>query len=354
MRSGTLAALLALALTSDVTHDASDVLYFEMIAALSAAFVGIILLLFALWRLWSLAPGKPQWQPPTNRQLGRLALHSYASYMLALAYGPHVLTILIARLLGVDAVAIFGFARGFADQVRRYLPTDLLQSVIRPALIAYYSASNDFNGLMLRLGLWLKTSLIILLPLLAFFSVFGELGATALGGEPFHAAWPVLVLLLCVAGLMSWRRVVELASYSVMASDICVRAGVVLVLMLPIIVVVLVLTDSLLLTVALVMVAEAIFCLRVLHMLRYRGFFYTLPKGGFMRLLFTLILSIALLCLIRDLFAPQLMAAVTSTLMVSLLIMRIMHPLSADEDALVISWSPRLARLIGCRPGAVQ
>jgi len=348
IRSGTLAVLLALALNSGVAHDASDVMRFELIAALSAGGVGIVLLIHALWRLWPLTPAKSEWRPPANRRLLKLALHSYTSYLLALAYGPHVLTILIARILGVDAVAIFGFARGFADQVRRYLPTDLLQGVIRPALVAYYSATNDFSGLMLRLGLWMKSSLIILLPLLAFFCIFGELGSTALGGEKFHAAWPVILLLLCVAGMMAWRRVVELASYSVMASDVCVRAGVVLVLMLPIIAGVLLLAESLLLAVALVVTAEAIFCFRVLLMLRQRGFSYTFQKGGFMRLLFTLILSIALLWLIRDLFEPQLMVAVMATLLVCSLSMRFIRPFNRDEDALVADWSPRLAKLLGC------
>jgi O-antigen/teichoic acid export membrane protein len=354
IRAGTLAAQLALALHSGVAHDARDVLRFELIAAISAAIAGAVLLAHVLWRLWPLAPSNPLWRPPASRQLMHLALHTYTNYLLALAYGPQVLTMLIARLLGVDAVAIFGFARGFADQVRRYLPTDLLQSVIRPALVAYYSASNDFPGLMLRLGLWLKSSLIILLPLLVFFCVFGEMGSTVLGGERFRTAWPVVVLLLCGAGMMAWRRVVELASYTVMEPDICVRAGVVLVLVPPVMAGLLALTGSLLLAVALAVVAEAVFCLRVLQMLRQRSFSYVMLQGGFMRLLFALILSIAILGLMRGVFAPHLMAAATTTLVVCLLVMRVMRPLSADEDALVAGWSPRLAQMAGCNSGAVR
>lgn len=354
IRAGTLAAQMAVALNSGAMHNADDVLRFELIAAISAAFVGAVLLAYALWRLWPLAPSNLRWRPPTNRQLLHLALHTYTSHLLALAYGPQVFTMLIARLLGVDAVAIFGFARGFADQVRRYLPTDLLQSIIRPALVAYYSTTNDFPGLMLRLGLWLKTSLIFLLPLLAFFCVFGELGSTALGGERFRTAWPVVVMLLFGAGMMAWRRVVELASYSVMAPEVCVRAGVVLLLVPPLMVGLLALSGSLLLAVALVVAAEAVFCLRVLQLLRQRGFSCGSSGGVIMRLPFALILSIALLWLTRGLFAQHLLVAATVTLMVCFLVMRVIRPLSVDEGALVAGWNPWLAELAGCRSGAVR
>lgn len=352
VRVGTLTLLLALALASGDAHDALDLLRFELIAASAAALTGALLLARALWRLWPLPAASPQWQAPSLRQMLHLGLHTYASYVLALAYGPQVLTMLIARLLGVEAVAIFGFARGFADQVRRYLPTDLLQSIFRPALVAYYSASLDFAGLMLRLGLWLKASLMLLLPLLAFFAVFGEQGAAALGGERFRAAWPVLLLLLCGAGMLAWRRVLELASYAVMAPDLCVRAGMLLVAVLPIVVAVLALTGSLLAAVAVVVVAEAGFCLRVLQLLRQRGFSYVQHRGEFMRLLLILVLSVALLWGLRSLFAPPLWAAAAITLGVCLLALRVLRPLSAPEDALVADWSPRLAQWAGCAAGA--
>ena len=168
IRSGVLAVLLVFALYSGSVNNAEDILRFELIAASSALLMGTILLIAALRQLWPISTSTPDWKPSTKKQLFQLALHSYTSYLLALAYGPQVLTMILARILGVEAVAIFSFARGFADQVRRYLPTDLLQTIFRPALVAYFSATGSFSGLMLRLHLWLKVSLVVLLPLLVF------------------------------------------------------------------------------------------------------------------------------------------------------------------------------------------
>lgn len=344
IRAGTLATLLGWALHSQAAIGSKELLHFELIAAASSALGGAALLAHALWRLWPQPVGDPTWQAPASRQLWRLALHTYGSYLLALAYGPQVLTMLIARLLGAEAVAIFGFARGFADQVRRYLPTDLLQSVIRPALIAHYSTTRDFQELMLRLGLWLKSSLILLLPLLAFFSAFGALGAAALGGEHFRSAWPVLLLMLCGAGMMAWRRIVELACNTVLAPDICVRAAAWLLLAPPVMFGVLAVTGSLLGAIAVLIAAEAGFCLRALQLLHRRGFTYAWPKSSFTRLLGGLLLTITLLMLIHSYLMPPLGVAVIAAGTVSLTAIVLLRPLSVDEYSIVTTWSPSTAR----------
>lgn len=347
MRTGSLAILLGSAWYLGKPLAAVDVLQFELIAAVSGALLGAALLAHVLWRLRPLVQTNAAWQAPDAKDLRRMAAQSYASYFVALTYGPQVITILIARFLGVEAVAVFGFARGFADQVRRYLPTDLLQSVVRPALMAYYSAAGDFSGLMLRLSLWLKVSLMVLLPLLVFFAVFGEQGSAALGGARFGSAWPVLLVLLSSTGMMAWRRVSELACAAVMAPEICLRAGLLLLLMPPLMVGTLLLGGGLIAAVALVVVAEAVFCLRVMQLLGRRGFAYDWSYGGFMRLFTAFLLSAGLLLLVRSQFALPLLAVIALSLLVSLPVMAWLNPFEGDEKVLVGGWSPRLARLFG-------
>lgn len=349
MRAGCLALLLGSAWYQGEPLVAGDVLQLELIAASASALLGAALLAYTLWRLWPLAQPDAAWQPPLGKDLRRMALQAYASYFVALTYGPQVITMLIARFLGVEAVAIFGFARGFADQVRRYLPTDLLQSVVRPALMAFYSTSRDFTGLMLRLGLWLKVALMVLLPLLAFFAGFGEQAAAALGGARFGDAWPVLLALLCCTGLMAWRRVSEQACAAVMAPEICLRAGMLPLLVPPLMTGMFLLGGGLLTAIALVTAAEAVFCTRVMQLLRRRGFACHWPYRGYMRLIAAWGMTTGLLLLLRSQFALPLPAALALTLMLSLLAMAWLNPFDGSEKTLVGSWSPRLARLFGWR-----
>lgn len=354
VRAGTMAGQLGLTLVSGSQLDAVSALRFEITAAAAATLVGTLLLGRVLWQQWTEPPANPDWQAPSLRQLRRLALHTYTSYLLALAYGPQLLTMLIARLLGAEAAAVFGFARGFADQVRRYLPTDLLQSAVRPALVAHYSRSGDFHGLTLRLGLWLKSSLIVLFPLLAFFAAFGALGAAAIGGERFRDTWPVVLVLLCGSGLMAWRRVTELACNTVMAADICVRAALLLILVPPLMAVVLATSHSLIVAVAVVVIAEAVFCLRVMHLLGQRGYSGTWPQSGNKRLLVALGATVLILLAARGLLAPPLAVAIALAALLSLIAIRVCRPLATEEGALLATWNPRLASVAGYRPGVIS
>lgn len=347
VRTGTLAVLLGNAWYLGKPLAAGDVLALELMAAGAGAVVGAALLVHALWRLWPLQANNQTWRAPAGQSLRRMALQAYASYFLALTYGPQVITMLIARFLGAEAVAIFGFARGFADQVRRYLPTDLLQIVVRPALMAYYSSTEDFSGLMLRLGLWLKVSLMVLMPLLVFFAVFGEQGAINLGGKRYGSAWPVLLVLLCSAGLMAWRRVSELACGAVMAPDICLRAGWLLLLVPPLMIATLMLCSNLLAAVVLVVAAEAAFCIRVMQLLGRRGFFYHWSYKGYMRLFVILFFTVGLLSIVRSQFVLAFPVAVILTLASSLATLAWWQPLDRHEKTLLANWSPKLARLLG-------
>ena len=346
-RTGALAVMLGSAWHAGQPLAAIDVLRLELIAAASGALCGAGLLARTLRRLWLLPPSNLAWLAPAPSTWWRMAAQAYASYFLALAYGPQVITMLIARFLGSEAVAIFGFARGFADQVRRYLPTDLLQSVVRPALMAYYSATGNFAGLMLRLGLWLKISLMVLLPILVFFAVFGEQGAMALGGKRFGGAWPVLLVLLSSTGLMAWRRMSELACGAVMAPDINLRAGLILLLVPPVMVATLMLSASLLAAVALVVMAEVIFCMRVMQLLGSRGHIYQWSAGGYMRLSMIFFSTAGLMEIVAHQLVLSLPWTLGLTLLASLAGLVLLQPMDTAEKELVQAWSPRLARLIG-------
>lgn len=225
VRALLLASLLGAAWWGGVPMTASQVLQFELAASGVSALLGLLLLGRALLRMRVVAAADPQWRQPAAARMASLAAHMYGSYLLALAYGPQVLTVIVSRVLGADAVALYGFARTFADQVRRYLPTDILQSVIRPSLVAYYSSTHDFQGLALRLGLWFKSSLVAVVPLVVVLLALREQGSALIGGARYTSAWPLLVILVASTAGMALRRVTELACNAVMAPQLCLQAA---------------------------------------------------------------------------------------------------------------------------------
>lgn len=329
--------------------DTVGILWLEITAGGTAMVAGSLLLARCLWRLRALPAVQPDWQPPPRRALFSLAWHNFAGFLLSMLYGPQVMTMLVARLLGVEAVAVFGFARAFTDQVRRYLPTDLLQSVVRPVLIAYYTSSRSFAELSVRLGLWLKSSLMMLFPLLAFFAAFGEQGMAAIGGVKYAHAWPVVVVLLLGVATLACRRVLELGCNAVLESDICVRATAALLATPPLVLLVLYATGSLLPAVALTVVAECIFCWRVVRSLKQRGYMGHWDIQGGARLLLAWAGAVALLMLAQRAMEFNTPAAICAAAIVSAAALRMAMPLSADEGALIASWNGRLARLVGSR-----
>ncbi|SFU66527.1 lipopolysaccharide biosynthesis protein [Pseudoduganella namucuonensis] len=349
LRAAGLTLQLGLAWHAGAALDAAGVMGLEVAAAGVALLASYLLLARCLWRLRALPAERPDWTPPPRRVLAGLALHNFASYLLSLLYGPQVLTMLIARLLGADAVAVFGFARAFAEQVRRYLPTDLLQSVVRPALIAYYASGRSFTELSVRLGLWLKSSLMALFPLLVFFSAFGEQGMLAIGGVRYVAAWPVVLLLLCSAATMSCRRVLELGCNTVMQSDICVRATSVLLVVPPLLALLLHQGAGLLAAVALVVAAECVFCWRVVRALKSRGYMGNWDVQGGARLLLAWAATVAVLLLAQRVVAFPVPAAIVAAGLASAVALRMAVPLSAAEGRLVAGFNGRLARLVGSR-----
>lgn len=345
-RSGLLFALLVYEYANDAPLEARDVMQFELISGALAALAGIGLLGRVLVRFWPQPGAGTDWLPPDRKTLFALARNSYFSYLLSLTYGAQVLTMLVARILGAESAAMFGFARTFADQVRRYLPTDLLQSILRPALVAHFSDAHDRAGLILRLGLWLKSALIMLVPLLAFFLVFGEQGTAAVGGQHFRDAWVIVTMMLAGAGTMAWRRVVELACNTLNRSGVCVRAALPLPAIPFLLAAVLYATRNLTVAVALFACAEIYFCWRALRMLARDCSGTDWRSHTFLPLGSALILSCMVMLPFRAAEPPVAVAFVTSVLVATITLMHF-RPFDRSEVELIRGWKRAIAQGVG-------
>ena len=121
-----------------VVVTAQHIAYVELASSLATLVVGG----YALTRYLAGVHAKPgeaaDIRPWFGRQSFRFVLNAYGSFLLTISIGPEVVTTIIARMLGAEATAQFGFAARVIDQLRRVLPMDLLWVIIRPALVGRF------------------------------------------------------------------------------------------------------------------------------------------------------------------------------------------------------------------------
>jgi O-antigen/teichoic acid export membrane protein len=352
VRSGVLAFLLGADWFAGLEITALDAVRYELTASCASTGLGAVLLLREMWSLRYRVAPSGDWMPPRRKQLFKLAVNTYISYLLAFAYGSQMLTLIVARILGADAAAVFGFGTNFSDQVRRYLPTDLLRSVIQPTLIAYFSRRRDFGGFMLRVGLWFKSSMILLMPVVAYFIAFGGMGATLVGGERFREAGPIVALMLVAGGFAPLRRVVELSCNVVLATDLYVRWGFWLLAVPAVAVFLLTSGGSLTELIVLVIGSEAFFNFGIILGLRRRGYPFKLAWGGLLRLATWYGVGAGALVWSGPLVRFDMPTSVAVCLLLGAVGTLVAKPLSAAEAALVSDWSPRGAKLLSRTPAA--
>ena len=188
-------------------------LYDVIMAEFAGTVVGSISGLYGLLRYLRQhrdAPGKAGWQPPQWATLWQTALHMYLSHMITMLCSRQVYIFLIQRFLGVEATAVFGFLFSLYGQIFRYLPANLLFSLIRPKLMAsYVSEDGGIGKLNANANLAGKLSLFVLLPILSYVWLSGdELLELLSSGKVKAAGWYFGCLLLTLIPL-SQRAILQ-------------------------------------------------------------------------------------------------------------------------------------------------
>jgi len=145
----------------------------------------------------------------------RFASQAYLSIVLMLLIGTDVMTTQVARHLGAEATARFGFVVRLVETARRYLPMDLFWGVVRPAAIGRYeSAGRDATRLMDDCNRMIDANLIAVAFVLSLAMVAGDaLVQTLSRGKVADAGW-LLVALLPLLATHTVRRGVELLAYT--------------------------------------------------------------------------------------------------------------------------------------------
>lgn len=114
-------------------------------------------------------------------------------------YGPHAVRLLVSRLLGAAQAALFGFAHSLIFFLQQYLPSQLLAGLIRPVLVAHHAGGGNRGVLNEVCNLVLKVNHFIIVPVIVFFGVSGEVFAAWLSADKYGEAG---VLLFGLSGLL--------------------------------------------------------------------------------------------------------------------------------------------------------
>lgn len=207
-RNGTLVLMLIIASMAGSEISILQLVKMETMAAAIGALFCLMVLLFRLGA--DRSSGDPDFQEPAFGQMASIAGHNYVSGLLLMPVSPPFLLLVCGRFLAPIELASLGFARNFADLVRRYMPSEMLHGMIRPVLISAFVRTRQFAVLNdLCLLVW-KCSALMLVPVIGALAVAGpEIVSLMSGGKYANAS--LVATVLC--GLLLLRfHAVQLAT----------------------------------------------------------------------------------------------------------------------------------------------
>ena len=151
--------------------DIDAVLTIEVVVTATGAVTSLVLLLYIYVRSYILYKRDTtiEAQPfPAVSRVMKFVLPAYLAQMIALAYSPDMLKLILGGAAGYEALAIFGFAFSLAAVVQRYMPANLLGGIFRPSFVAASKSDDGGKTLGVILSLSMKANVIFVLPAVAF------------------------------------------------------------------------------------------------------------------------------------------------------------------------------------------
>jgi O-antigen/teichoic acid export membrane protein len=203
-----LALVVALALSDRL--GLLEVIVVEMIAEAVAASIVLAALIVG----WRHDPerdrGDRDWPSRNRKRMFRYGVWSYLQTLAGALYGTAPNRLLVSRFLTVQDLGLFGFISAVSDLVRRYLPTGMLQGLIRPLFFAKYEATDDFSTLVEMGDVTFRISLALLLLPTVFLATAGEPFINWLTASKYGDGAYILVAIFGVLALESYRSQLEL------------------------------------------------------------------------------------------------------------------------------------------------
>lgn len=279
--------------------------------------------------------------------LARFAGNNYAQDVIRHSAGGPLLTMLVAPLIGPAALATFGFARSLAQHVARMLPSQLFMGLLRPKLIAGYTADGSFGSLNRQVVLVLKISNCVFGASLAAMVAYGEPILGYLSGGRYGVAHGVLLLLMLRLAVVNTQSLLAVVVNAIGRSEFLRRAAPALLVVLPLAAALAWLGMGAYGLAVAMLGGEALFVFLILRQLRRVGHDFAFDRAGHARIGGAFLAA----CLTGLLLAGVLPArpdadlvGVAGTLLAFLAALRALRPFDQSERQAI-------ARLLGRRLG---
>jgi len=185
--------LLLMSSTRGASISIEAVIYAKGVAAWVALLVALGQLVKLLRQPVPAVSGEP---PPGLRFLLGFALDNFAQDLMRLMSTGPLLTLLASRLVGVSALATYGFAANLTEFLSRALPTQLFLGLLRPRFIAEYVTGRSVDRLRARIALLLKTSMTVVAVSAAVLLAVGRGALDLLSDGKYSASYGVLLAFL--------------------------------------------------------------------------------------------------------------------------------------------------------------
>ncbi len=288
---GGVLAMMAMSHEIDATHIAS----LEIAASIFALVIAACALIDLVLKQRSRPNASADLSAWFNRRSYRLAASAYGSFLLMMLTGTELTTALVARYLGADATAAFGFVCKLMETSRKYLPMDMFYGVLRPATIGRYEgAGRDFKVLMGDVNRMLDANLIVLAAGLTVAMAAGDMIVGLLSNHNVVSPpWLFATLLLLLIG-HSVRRGIELLCYTAGQSGAYLRGAFSCLLIPPMLITLMPLVGHPHVAPLIVCVVDVIFVAIVIHALRSAGLPVHLDLSRWARLTLSMLLAGAL------------------------------------------------------------
>ncbi|MFK7965138.1 MAG: lipopolysaccharide biosynthesis protein [Burkholderiaceae bacterium] len=212
--------------------DLTTVIIVEIITDL----VGIVIMVVALARHMPAKTLEPepedqQWIGKNTSRMIDFGWKGYLQHMLVLPFSGATDRLIVGSQLAAGQVALFGFGQWILDLMNRYLPAHLLQGMIRPILTARYARNHQFADVVVMTNLILKINLALLAGFTVLVFAGGADAILAITGDKFGGeALKLLLLMIFLMALYSWRQVLDIAAHTVEKNGPLIWAHAVLVI----------------------------------------------------------------------------------------------------------------------------
>lgn len=205
-------AILAGFVWLQITPGYRQMLLMELAIMCSAAFAGLLMLLYYLRQTSGCSTAEDDY---CNPDMVSVARRFYLVQILGQVYGPNTSKLIVTQMVGALQTAAYGFVQSLIDMLRNYLPAYLLAGWVRPLMVVRYLQTGNLQDAGVLASLIFKLSVFGLVPFTAYFGVFGNEFGDWISKGKYPAVAPMLVALAVLIALQSLHVVTGMITATV-------------------------------------------------------------------------------------------------------------------------------------------